>query len=595
MKTPRAIFRHTTIGFAVVSLLSSVAVFATTGEFMAKSIRAQRQAAPHTDRIIVKLRSMQPAFMARNIHAETVHNLGATAGIALAMHRPMSGGAHVLKLPTKMSVADAESYASALRSHPDVIYAEVDRVRRAELVPNDPDFGGQAVTLCLDNQIPCLNEIPHNSEQWYLKNGPGGINAPAAWDITTGNPNIRVAVLDTGIAPHSEMTGRTIGGYDFIFDIPSANDKSARDADPRDPGDWISTADITNKICGPSPDGLVPGDEVDSSWHGTSVAGIIGAASNNLAGIAGVNWQSPIVPVRVLGKCGGLDSDITDAIRYAAGVADPAIPNNPTPARVINLSLGGADSSGCGPLYTLAIADATAKNAVIIASAGNGGADGFGDNASGHVPGGSCAGIVAVAGTGKFGERAGYSNFGTSVTISAPGGNKYNAANWDGTIWHILNNSLTSPNPAPDGDEFATGVGTSFSAPVVSGVVSLMLSANPGLTTAQVISILQATAKPFPVLTQAQKNAGLIQCTTSTCGAGIVNAAAAVAEAQRQPGGIQTNNNSGGGGGCSLTTANSQTDLSLVLLLGISLLWRVQGKCAEKLRPRITANGLTQS
>ncbi|MGB8599570.1 MAG: S8 family serine peptidase, partial [Burkholderiales bacterium] len=271
---------------AVGQLLSPAAASVAPSEFSVKDFRPQKKAATGTDRIIVKLRSMQPAFMAREIKADKIHNLSATAGIALAMHRAMSGGAHVLKLPKKMSASDLETYVSALRSHPDVISAEVDRVRRAQLVPNDPYYFGQQVNLQGGSTL--------FADQWYLKNSVGGINAPAAWDITTGDPNLRIAVLDTGIAPHSDMTGRTIGGYDFITDIPSANDNNGRDSSPVDDGDWISTADITNKTCGLKFDGtpaLVAGDEADSSWHGTTVAGIIAAASNTTTpfGIAGIN------------------------------------------------------------------------------------------------------------------------------------------------------------------------------------------------------------------------------------------------------------------------------------------------------------------
>jgi serine protease len=561
MKNRCSILRLAAIGLAVGSLFNSLASSAATGEFMLKNLRLQSTRAPQTDRIIVKLRSMQPAFMARGIETAKMHNLSALAGVDLAMYRPMSGGAHVLKLPTKMSDAEAETYVNTLRSHPDVMFAEVDRLRRAELIPNDIYYAGQQVNL--------QGGSTFFADQWYLKNETGGMNAPAAWDITTGDPNLRIAVLDSGIAPQSEMTGRTSGGYDFIDNIPSANDGNARDNSPADPGDWVTSADITDPkyaACG-----FTTNDVTPSSWHGTSVAGIIGAATNNNgAGIAGINWKSMITPLRVLGKCGGFDSDISDAMRYAAGVTDPAIPNNPTPARVMNLSLGGTDANGCGNFYPSAIADAVAKNVVIVGSAGNTNID-----AAGHAPAGSCPGMIAVAATGKFGERASYSNFGSKVTISAPGGN-ISGTTFDGSIWHIINNGDTSPILGAAGDNFATGVGTSFAAPMVTGVVSLMLSVNPNLTPAQVVSILQTKAKPFPILTASQLAAGMIQCTTSLCGAGILDAAASVAEAQRLPGAIQSNNNSGGG--CSLGSVNSPADISLPLLLSMALFWRARAR-----------------
>ncbi len=583
------ILSPTLLSIAVAAICSSAisAQAATEAGVVFRATRAQQSAGPATDRIIVKLRSMQPGFMIREIKADTMHNLSAAAGVTLTMHHQMSGGAHVLSLPKKMSAAEAETYVSDLRAHPDVIYAEVNHVRRAELVPNDPYYTGLQVNLVGGSTL--------FADQWYLKNQVGGINAPAAWDITTGSANVRIAVLDTGIAPHSDMTGRTIAGYDFITNIPSANDGGARDADASDPGDWVTAADITNPIF--SSCALTSTDIKDSSWHGTTVAAIVGASANNTVGIAGVNWNSKLLPLRVLGKCGGDDSDIANAIRYAAGVVDPAIPTNLTPARVINLSLGGPTNFGCGSVYPAAIADATAKNAVIVASAGNGSID-----VSGHAPGGSCAGIITVAGTGKFGERASYSNYGTAVTISAPGGNKYDPNNWDGTMWVISNKGTTAPDPAPAGDGYAAGEGTSYSAPVVSGVISLMLSVNPNLTTAQVISILKTKYKPFPALTTAQITSGMIQCTTVTCGVGIVDAAAAVAEAKRlapattptptptptpaptptatptpAPGAI-----SSGGGGCTTGPLQGPADMSLPLLLSMGLLWRARRKAAIK-------------
>ncbi|MGB8857430.1 MAG: S8 family serine peptidase, partial [Burkholderiales bacterium] len=299
MKKYPAIFGFASIGFAIGSLFGPIGAHAAPGGFMLKNFRALSVTAPKTDRIVVKLHSMQPAFMVREIKADKIHNLSAAAGVELAMQRPISGGAHVLKLPKKMAEAEVQTYVNALRAHPDVIYAEVDRVRRAERVPNDPDYAGRSVLLGGPNNTT----IPHNSEQWYLKTTPAGISAPAAWDITTGDASIRVAVVDTGIAPHSEMAGRSSGGYDFISDTPSANDGNGRDPDPSDPGDWVTTADTTNPIYASC--GFTSDDVTDSSWHGISVAGIIGAASNNGIGIAGINWVSQILPLRVLGKCGG--------------------------------------------------------------------------------------------------------------------------------------------------------------------------------------------------------------------------------------------------------------------------------------------------
>ena len=115
-----------------------------------------------------------------------------------------------------------------------------------------------------------------------------------------------------------------------------------RDADPSDPGDWVSSSDQSNPA-------LFGCDVSDSSWHGTRVAGMIGALTNNTVGVAGLSWNSFILPVRVLGKCGGTDSDIIAGMRWAAGLHIDGVADNPTPARILNLSLGA--TSPCEPSY----------------------------------------------------------------------------------------------------------------------------------------------------------------------------------------------------------------------------------------------------
>src|SRR5262249_18704579 len=150
---------------------------------------------------------------------------------------------------------------------------------------------------------------------------------------------------------HPDLAGRYVGGYDFITNAQVANDgqfttaTNDRDPDPSDPGDWITAAESASDFFAGCP-------IANSSWHGTHVAGTIGAASGNGTGVAGINWVSKILPARVLGKCGGYLSDIADAIQWSAGLSVPGVPNNPNPARVLNLSLGGyaCDSNGqnCG-------------------------------------------------------------------------------------------------------------------------------------------------------------------------------------------------------------------------------------------------------
>ena len=239
---------------------------------------AEAQLALPTDQIIVKYKTLIMREGAFNpASAAEMQRLSDAAGVSLTYVREMSGDAYVLSLPERMPLTDVAAIAESLSALPEVEYAEPDAIMVPMLTPNDPHYGNQ----------------------WhYFAPGPGhyGINAPAAWDITTGSASIVVAVIDTGITNHVDLSGRTVPGYDFITDIPTANDGNGRDNNPSDPGDWIAANEC------------YPGSSAsNSSWHGTHTAGTIGAASNNGIGVAGVNWNSKILPVRVLGKCGGYD------------------------------------------------------------------------------------------------------------------------------------------------------------------------------------------------------------------------------------------------------------------------------------------------
>ena len=165
------------------------------------------------------------------------------------------------------------------------------------------------------------------------------------------SPDIVIAVVDSGVdGSHPDLSGAVLPGYDFIRDTAMANDGNARDSDARDPGDWSSFGE-----CGffsPSR---------SSSWHGTHVAGSIAAVTNNRSGVAGVAVGAKVLPVRVLGQCGGYTTDIADGILWAAGASVSGVPANPTPAKVLNLSLGGAGAC-----------DTTSQNAV-NAARGRGG------------------------------------------------------------------------------------------------------------------------------------------------------------------------------------------------------------------------------
>ncbi len=414
--------------------------------------------------------------------AAQMRRLSDAAGAPLSYFRAMSGGAHVLRLPTRLPPAEVQAIADRLAALPEVAYAEPDAIMRPMLTPNDPRYG----------------------DQWHYAaptTGRYGINAAAAWDITTGSASIVVAVVDTGITNHADLSGRTVAGYDFISDVWTANDGDGRDSDPHDPGDWVTLG-----ACGPG------SPAQNSSWHGTHVAGTIGAATNNSIGVAGINWQSAILPVRVLGRCGGTISDIADGMRWAAGLSVPGAPTNAHPAKVINLSLGGYGP--CSTTYQEAINAIVATGATVVVAAGN-----SDDDATDYRPG-NCNGVITVAATNRNGSRAYYSNYGSVVEISAPGG-ETNPISSNGIL-----STLNSGTQGPAGDTYAYYQGTSMAAPHVAGVVSLLYSLNPALTSSQILALLQSTVTNFPAGSS---------CNTSICGAGIVNAAAAVAAANTTP------------------------------------------------------------
>ncbi|MEY4563101.1 MAG: hypothetical protein RLZZ618_2378 [Pseudomonadota bacterium] len=390
----------------------------------------------------------------------------------------------IMKLDARVSHEEARRLAREIAlADSTVEYAEPDRILHALSTPNDTQYG----------------------QQWHYYEAKGGLNLPLAWDKSTGT-GVVVAVIDTGYRPHADLKANIIPGYDFIKDSSNANDGNARDSDALDPGDYATVG-----ACG----FFSPSRETTSSWHGTHVAGTIAAVSNNGSGVAGVAYGAKVQPVRVLGRCGGYTSDIADAIVWASGGTVSGVPANPTPARVLNLSLGGGGA--CDATSQNAVNSARSRGTVVVVAAGN-----SNTNASGFSPA-SCTGVIAVAATNRNGGRASYSNYGAIVAVAAPGGDTAS-----GAANGILS-TLNSGTRGPGSDNYAYYQGTSMASPHVAGVVALMLSRNPSLTPDQVASKLKSTARAFPA-------------TCSQCGSGIVDASAAVDSA----GGGTTNPPTGG-------------------------------------------------
>jgi serine protease len=369
------------------------------------------------------------------------------------------GDVWVLKLAAAVPDADLAMLASQLETDAAVQYADPVRRVEAQRIPNDPRF----------------------SSQWALTDAVGGINAPAAWDLQIGSAAMTVAVIDTGITQHPELAGRVLPGYDFISDPASANDGNGRDNDPSDPGDNTGDGECGDRVPGHS-----------SSWHGTFVSGLIAANTNNGDGIAGVDWNARILPVRVLGRCGGTFDDVAAAILWAAGAPVAGAPLNPNPARVINLSLGG--QSSCPQAVQDAINVALAQGAVVTIAAGNDSIDVI------LFAPANCGGVIAVGASTRQGDRASYANYGRRVDISAPGGDG-NQSDW---ILSLSNDGQAGPrNPA-----------------YVAGVASLMLARNSNLTPGQVLGILSGTARTFRAGTSCGNGA--------VCGAGLLDAGLAL-------------------------------------------------------------------
>jgi serine protease len=472
-------------------------------------------------RFLVRLRTVY-GTAAYEAAPGRVTALAARHGLAASEARHIAAGLHLLRIAARANETPSE-ILTRLRGDPEVAYVDIDQRRHALRVPDDSDFNGQ----------------------WYLQSTqPAALNAVGAWDVTTGSPGVVIADLDTGVLfNHPDLrngtANRLLPGYDMISNATVANDGGGRDADASDPGDWLTAADAkTAQFSGCTVS--------NSSWHGTRVAGILGAITDNAQGVAGMSWQGWIEPVRVLGKCGGYDSDIIAAMYWAAGFPVSGVPANPYPARIINMSLGSADSSCmptsvnvcCPQSYQSVTDDLIGAGVLVVVAAGN-------EGGPVDVPA-NCAGVAAVAGLRHIGTKVGYSSLGPEIALSAPAGNCVNTGAGQPCLFSIVtttNTGTTSPATNTYTDETNFNVGTSFSAPIVAGVAGLMLAANGNLTPDQLIGRLQQSAQPFPLnpaapMCHVPTSASDLQtaecnCTSQTCGAGMANAADAVMEALR--------------------------------------------------------------
>jgi subtilisin family serine protease len=406
------------------------------------------------------------------------------------------GGTRLLRFELPPNLSDAErlrytyAFAASLSARSEVLYAEPNGRVKPMGEPNDQFYG----------------------HQWHYPL----IDLPQAWDITTGDANVIVAVLDTGMTQHPDLIANQIGGYDMISDPTSAADGDGPDPDPTDVGDGNAS----------KPD----------SFHGTHVAGTIGAQSNNGLGVAGVAWNVSLMHVRVLGKQGGSNWDVANGVRYAAGLPNSANALPPQPARILNMSLGGI---GFSQVQQDAITAARNAGCIVFVAAGNDNNDLF------NSPAG-LDGVISVSAVNMHKQKGWYSNFHPTVKLAAPGGAAWDSngdtvdTNADGLPDGVLSTLVDSSGPT-DQFIYSSGYhGTSMACPHAAGVAALILSVNPGLNSDQVEAIMTSTASDLG-------NPGR----DDIYGFGLVNAFAAVQAAQ-----------SGGGGGPVLGLGSSSISLA---------------------------------
>ena len=547
-----------------------------------------------TDQIIVKWRDSGVAAVQIPSIEQRTERLRAVTGADVQPVHNLYGHVDVLRLQRALTPYAMGPLLARIKADPGVEYAEPDGWRyisqnTLDTAPNDPHFSAGS-----DNYGSWTG-------QWYLQPSssttPSAISATTAWQTTTGLSSIIVAVIDTGIiTAHPDLASKLLPGYDFVScdqnnsttdpaDCSAtgsdatyyiANDGQGWHDDPSDPGDWISTADLAV----PAIQALGCTTTAPSSWHGTRVAGVIGAATNNGIGIAGIAPETMLLPIRAIGVCGGRVSDIAAAITWAYGGAITGVPGNPNLANIINLSLGAP--TACSTTEQDAVSAAITANVLVVAAAGN-------EGGPVNAPA-SCTGVLSVAGLRAAGTKVGYSSLSSTaaaVVIAAPAGDCVNTLTTEPCVYSIETTSdagTTTPSPTPGFYTYALlnpsylseggnpdnegNIGTSFAAPMASGVAALMLSVAPTLAPAALIQRMQVSTLPFPTsssttttacglaLTTTDSNGNYTDtsqdaecvCTTATCGAGMLNAASAVLTASGMYVDITTSSSTGSPG-----------------------------------------------
>lgn len=439
-----------------------------------------------TPRLVVKYRDNALAERAMAQSTTTSDREVASAKRArFAMQRikVMASGAIVYHLGQEVSLAEAAAAAARIAQDPAVEYAAPDVRVRTLAAPSNDSF---------------------SNLQWPLmarSDAVGGSNFAGAWALTRGT-GMLVGVIDTGSLVHSDLAGQTLAGYDFVSadsggtTFNSAGDGDGRDYDPTDPGDFCAAT----------------GE--NSTWHGMKVASQIVALADNAQGIAGAAPRAKVLQIRALGRCGGFLSDVADALTWSVGGSVAGVATNTTPVQVVNLSLGAATGTACYAYFQSAVTAATSRNVPVVVAAGNDAKNDVGAPAN-------CAGVITVAAHTRSGDLASYSNYSSAVTLTAPGGGtcaqQTTTCSTEATV-SLGNNGVTTVGVETPGTYFA---GTSAATPHVAAAVALIRSVAPNLTPAEIKGLLIATARSHPA-------DSFCATTPNSCGAGMLDAAAAV-------------------------------------------------------------------
>jgi serine protease len=477
------------------------------------------------------------AAQAQSVLQQRAEGLGERLGRPLVAGNAVGRGVQVMRA----NGMDGAELARRLATHPDVAYAVPNGRMQRVAAPNDPLYPTSPAERRSNGTG--LQNGPV-SGQWYLRAPDAtvrsAIGIEAAWARTRGSSSVVVAVLDTGVRfEHPDLGrvatgGKLLPGYDFVANATVANDGNGRDADPSDPGDWVSSTEAGRAPfngCSASP----------SSWHGTATSSLIGAATDDANGMAGAAPGVRVLPVRVLGKCYGTDDDIIAGMRWSAGLPVDGMEVNPNPAKVLNLSLGGGGA--CGAAYQAAVDEITAAGVLVVAAAGN--------SVGGpvNVPA-NCRGVIGVAGLRHAGTKVGFSDLGAEIALAAPGGNCINISSGSACLYPILaatNAGLQGPLTSTWTDSRDFTVGTSFASPLVAATAALLWSAAPELSSLRVRAAMASSSRPFPFsgADNGPDDPTVVQqCTTPTsgleqlqcycpndgtlCGAGMLDAGASL-------------------------------------------------------------------